>query len=132
MNVPERMPVVSSVDPIRTHWLLALLGVNVLGGAACLLAPAGDTSQALLYTAGGLLLVSALLVASGWYVVGGVVGGFGWGALIAACLYSTAHWTVLACVAAIVVGYLAVQHALIMYDVGKGLDRDRERRQRRR
>lgn len=128
----ERMPVVSSVDPIRTHWLIALIGANTLSGAACVFVPAGYASQILLYVAGGLILVSAGLVLVGWYVTGALAGAFGWGALVATVLLAVTHWTALVCVFAVVLGYLAYQHALVAYDVGTGLDRDRERRQRRR
>lgn len=129
-----RMPVWQSAksDPIRAQWLYALVIVNSLCGGICVGLPAGDASPVLLYISGGLLLVSAVLVAVGWSVAGGVAGAFGWGVLVANVLFAIVHWTALWCIAPVVLGYLALQHALVMYEVGTGLDRARERRQRRR
>lgn len=129
-----RMPVWVSAksDPIRAQWLTALIIVNSVCGGICVGVPAGDASPTLLYIAGVLLLLSAVLVAVDWSVAGGVVGAFGWGVLVANVLFAIVHWTALWCIVPVVFSWAAVCHALIMYEVGTGLDRARERRQRRR
>lgn len=130
----NRMPVwVSWIsDPIRAQWLSVLIGVDGLSGGMCVLAPAGDASRVLLYISGALLLASGVLVACGWSVAGGVAGAFGWGVLVANVPFAIVHWTALWCIVPVVFSWAAVCHALIMYEVGTGLDRARERRQRRR
>jgi hypothetical protein len=118
-------------DPIRAQWLCVLIGVNTLCAVICALAPAGDATPALLYIAGGLLLLSAALMACGWSIAGGITGGFGWGVVLATVLLATQRWTALVGIVDVVLGGVAVYHLLVMYDVGIGYDRDRERRQRR-
>lgn len=131
---PRRLSVWASfkTDPIRGQWLTVLVLVDAACGGLCVLAPAGDASQALLYVSGGLLLASACGVAVGFAVSGGIAGAFGWGALVATVLLATEHWTALIGVAVLALAWPAAQHALVMYEVGTGLDWARERRQRRR
>lgn len=119
-------------DPIRAQWLSVVIVVDTVAGGLCMLAPAGDANPTLLYGSGGLLLGSAVLVANGWSVSGSFPGGLGWGALEATVLLAVDRWTALAGVAAVAVGFLAVLHALIMFEVGTGLDRAREHRMSRR
>lgn len=134
MNLSKRMPVWVSAktDPIRAHWLTALVVTDAVAGGICVFAPAGDASPTLLYVSGGLLLAAAFLVAGGWSLSGGVVGSFGWGLVVATVFFAVVHWTVLWLLAPVVVGLVAVCHGLIVYEVGSRLDRERERRQSRR
>ena len=119
-------------DPIRAHWLTVLIVVDFISGWICFLAPAGNDSEALLYTSGSLLLASATLVAVGFNVIGAGLGGLGWSALVAVVVLAVTHWTALAGVIGVALGLIAFYHALIMWDVGTGLDRMRHRRQTRR
>lgn len=119
-------------DPIRAQWLIVLIVVDAVSGGICALAPAGDASAGWLYISSGLLLASATLVAEGYSVSGGVAGAFGWGAVLATVLLATDRWTALAGVVVVALCLPATCHALIMFEVGLGLDRAREYRMSRR
>lgn len=138
MNVPKRMPVYRSQDKIRTHWLTLLCAFDLLYGLVNMFGKAEGPGQLVLRGIApipvwyGLLVLAAVLIWFGWSVPGGSVGAFALGFQAAAALVSITNGTALNYGGPLVLGYVAWQHALVIYDVGSGLDADRERRQQRR
>jgi len=135
--VAERMPVRASKDRIRVAWLTALCVFDALYGAVTMFGKTESAPQMFLRGIGlpppfwGFLLFgAAALIWWGFSVPGAGVAAFAWGALGAASLLTITNGTAAAYTGPIVYGYVAYQHAMIIHQVGSGLDRDRERRQR--
>lgn len=134
-----RMPVWKSHDKIRTHWLTLLCGTDALYAALTIFGKSDSASQILLRNAfsggtalwGGVLLGSAVLIYLGWSEPGGAGGAFAWLILAAAGTFSITNGTALSYSGPVLLAGVAGFHVLIIYDVGSGLDEDRERRQRR-
>lgn len=132
------MPVFRSHDKIRTHWLTLLCGMDALYGALTIFGKSDSASQLLLRNVfaggtalwGAALLASSLLIYLGWSELGGAGGAFAWLILAAAGSISITNGTALSYSGPALLAGVAGFHVLIIYDVGSGLDDDRERRQR--
>lgn len=112
----QRMPVWDSwaVDPIRAHWLVLMLLLDVIYGGENMFYP--DIA----FWCGLVLAVSGVLVGLGWNVTGAGIGTFSWAALM-----FVGHDN------PTLIGGIAGFHVLVLWDVGTGLDADRETKQRR-
>ena len=135
MTTPKRLSLWESIktDPIRAHWLFALIGADAAGAVLCML---DDDRASLLATTpywGGLLAGAVGLILSGCYILGGIAGTFGWGALvdISWSTISDLHAAPVFYLIPAVFGWATTCHILVVYDVGTGLDWVRERKQRR-
>jgi hypothetical protein len=102
-----------SVDPIRAHWLILLLAIDVLYGGSNLL------GHGLAFWCGLALIGLAVVIGLGWNITGAAFATIAWSALMFAGTDST-----------ILLGGLAGFHILVIYDVGTGLDAAREAKQR--
>jgi hypothetical protein len=136
--MPDRMPVWVSfkTDKIRFHWLSWLCLGDALYGILTIFGRSDGAPQLLLRSVlpvatplwGGALFAAATLMLMGYSVSGGLVGLFCWGILGMAAAFtvssspSSSGW--------VVPMWCAGWHLLVAYDVGSGLDHDRERRQR--
>ncbi len=136
---PARMPVWASRDKIRTHWLGFLCGIDLLYGLLTVFSRSDGAAQALLRSVvpiatplwGAGLAWAAVMVLFGWSVIGGVAGTLAWGVLGGAALLSIIKGGALSYTGPILPLAFAGFHWLIAFEVGSGLDVDRERRQRR-
>lgn len=132
----KRMPIWMSVDKIRLHWLGLLVAVDALYGLVNIFGKAESAPQHLLRSIlplpfwYGLIVVSAVLIAFGFSVAGGIVGTLGWGALAMASGLTIINGTAQSFGGPILLGGAMGWHVLVSYDVGSGLDDWRERTQR--
>lgn len=137
MNLPERMPVRSSKDKIRVRWLTALCITDLLYGAIGMFGKAESPPLLLLrhifamWVWGGAMVIGAGLIWWGYSVSGAMLAGFVWFFIAGAATITITKGTALSFNGPIPVGYLAYCHAMIINQVGSGMDQDRERRQRR-
>lgn len=137
MDVPKRMPVWSSVDPIRLHWLSMVVTGDVAYGLVNMFGKAETASQILLRSIlplpvwYGALVLAAVLIAFGFSIPGGMIGTGAFGALAVASVSTIVHGTAQSYGGPILLAVFgAGPHILITYDVGSGLDDRRERQQR--
>jgi hypothetical protein len=137
MNIPDRMPVRASKDKIRVQWLTWLCIADAAYGTVNMFGKAESAGQILLRNIwpmpvwGGLMVAGAALIWFGWSVPGGILAGFVWAFTAGASLASIAIGTALSYSGPIPTAFLAGCHSLIIVEVGSGMDKDRERRQRR-
>lgn len=132
----RHMPIWQSIDPIRKHWLTWVVAVDFLYGGINMFGKTESASQLLLASIlpiwmwYAMLPLSAFFIAFGYSVRGGMLGTLGWGALAAAAVLTIVHGTALSYGGAIpLIGWAGV-HIMITYEVGSGLDDQRERSQR--
>lgn len=130
------MPVLASVDRIRVHWLTTIVVGDLAYGLVSAFGKAEGASQLLLREVAPIQLWAVLYVAAagliwfGWSVWGGVAGTLAWGSAavasaVAISLNLAPSWT-----GPVVLGILTYCHILVSFEVASGLDKDRERRQR--
>ena len=137
MNLPKRMPVYRSQDKIRIHWLTAICAIDALVGLLTMFGRSEGAAQMLLRAFitttlwGGVLTASGLLIWLGYSVAGGIGGTLAWASLGFASVVTLTLGTGPSTSGPILPLAMAVFHGLITYDVGSGLDADREMRQRR-
>lgn len=137
MNFPERMPIWCSQDKIRRYWLYMLCVENVLYALFTFFGRSDGAAQVMLrhmmpaWVWPILLVGSTALLLVGHSVEGAMGGAVAWGALTAAVLVTISRGTGLSDGGWILPAGMAVQHVLVIYVVIRGLDADRERRQRR-
>jgi hypothetical protein len=114
MNVPDRIPVWESWrwDPIRAQWLIVLILIDALYGGDHL---PGD---GLASWCGLALLLTAAMIGWGWNVAGAGLATVAWSAFMFAGHDST-----------ILLGGIGAFHILVIYEVGTGLDADRQAKQ---
>lgn len=130
------MPIWATADRIRRQWLGWLVSVNIGYALANIAGPAENASQRILREVApiwawyGLLIVSGFLIAWGFSVSGAALGMFAWLFLVLASVASIWHQTALSWGGPVLLGLPMGCHAMIIFQVGTGLDADRERRQR--
>lgn len=133
----SRLTVWASIDRIRRHWLLWLIGWgDVLYGVVNMFGPTESAYQQLLRDVApiwawyALFPLAAVLIALGYSKTGAVVGMFAWLFLVLASSATIYQGSALSYGGPILLGLPMGFHFLILWDVGTGLDADRERRQR--
>jgi hypothetical protein len=139
LNLPKRMPVLSSKDRIRVHWLVWMCTADLLAGLAIMFGPTRGVAQTLLRQVitiptpvwGAFLFASAVLTWAGWYLLGSGLAASGWAFHGGAALMSIINGTAPSWLGPIMYGYIAGNHVLVIIEVKSGMDQDRERRQRR-
>lgn len=137
MNLPKRMPVRDSSDKIRVQWLTALCAVDFLYGGINTVGKAESAGQQLLRGIfpipvwGAALVLAAALIWFGWSVQGSIVGTFVWGFSSGASVASIVYGTAPSYSGPLPAAFICTCHMMIIYQVGSGLDQDRENRQRR-
>jgi hypothetical protein len=124
MNVPKRMSVWASIDPIRKHWLTWLLLINILYGGLHL------TTGGMTFWCGLLLLAATTLMGFGWSVAGAGIGMVVWSVFLFAAVASITPAVALPYGDLVLALSSMGWHGLVLYDVGTGLDADRETKQR--
>jgi hypothetical protein len=139
MNVPRRMPLWGpngSVDSIRVQWLSWLLLVETAYAVVNMFGRTESPYQLLLREVAplavwyGLIVVSAVLIAFGFSMSGAALGMFAWLALVLASAFTIRNGTALSYGGPILLGLPAGSNFLILFEVGTGMDADREFRQR--
>lgn len=133
----KRMPVWASQDKIRKHWLHGVCAVEALYAIFTWFGKAEGAAQILLRQTMPLwlwplmLLASVALIEFGFSVQGGLAGAAVWGAFTACIVVTIFRGTALSDGGWILPFGMAWLNVLVIYDVGSGLDADREFRQRR-
>jgi hypothetical protein len=130
------MPLLSSADKIRIQWLSWLVLVETVYGAVNMFGPTNSPTQLLLCEVAplavwyGLIVVSAVLIAFGFSMSGAALGMFAWLALVLASAFTIRNGTALSYGGPILLGLPAGCNFLVLFEVGTGMDADREFRQR--
>lgn len=136
MNLPKRMSVRDSADAIRRQWLTTLCVADVSFGGINMFFKAESPGQQLLRSIfpipvwGAALVAAGALIWFGWSVQGGIAGAFVWGFSSGATVATIVFGTAPSVSGPIPAAFLCLCHAMIIYQVGSGMDQDRERRQR--
>lgn len=129
MPYRRHIEVWKSKNPIRVHWLTALVFADLYyGGVNALQHENRAAAQVVLRHAfptwvWGLALVAAsVLLWFGWYVYGAVLGTVCWGALLIATILSIFDGTAQSWAGPGLIGWAMICHMLVTYELYTGLD----------